>query len=85
MTAIGAFNKPLALFFIKGRRIDILVELKMLTQTPFLVYVLEVSSKILPAAVSFFEGEVFPDFLVEQLIDRSVCIDAGSRVAIPVP
>jgi hypothetical protein len=45
----------------------------------------EVAAEILPASISFFEGEIFPQFLVEKLVDWSVGVNTGAGIAIPVP
>lgn len=46
---------------------------------------LEVASKLFPACVSLLEGKIFPQLLVEKLIDRGVGIDTGTWIAVPVP
>jgi hypothetical protein len=45
----------------------------------------KVAAEILPASISFFEGEIFPQFLVEKLIDWTVGVNTSARIAIPVP
>jgi hypothetical protein len=52
---------------------------------PFLFDVIKVSSQILPARVPFFEGEVFPQLLVKELVDGGVGVDTSARIAVPVP
>jgi hypothetical protein len=85
LTPIRRFDKPLMSLFIECCTIHVLVVGDVLLQVPFLFDVREVSSQLLPACVSFFEGEAFPKLFVEELIDGCVAVNAGSWVAIPIP
>lgn len=71
-TAIAAFNVPRPTALVKSSTFHVLVELEMLLQVPFRINVLKVSSQVLPARVPFFECEVLPELLVEDLVDRKV-------------
>ena len=73
------------MIFIERCSVDILIEVKVGTKIPLLVYVLEIAAQLLPASIAFLEGEVFPEFFVVKLIYRSVCVYAGPGIAIPVP
>jgi hypothetical protein len=73
------------LIFIKSSTINMLVELNIFENIPFLLHVLEISPKLFPAGISFFKGEIFPELLVEELVDGSIGVDAGTGIAVPVP
>lgn len=36
-------------------------------------------------SISFSECEPLPQLLVEELVDRGVGVDSGTRIAVPVP
>jgi len=85
LSPIRAFHKPLVLVLIESRPIHMLVEFNVLQHIPLLLHVLEVAAKLFPASISLLEGEVFPQLFVKELIDGRVGVDAGARVAVPVP
>jgi hypothetical protein len=58
-----------------------LVEHHVLAQIPFLVNVIEVPAKLLLTRIPLGKGEVFPEFLVEDLINRGSGVDTSSRLA----
>ena len=65
--------------------VNVLVELGILPHLPFIFHMTEVPSQLLPAGISLLKCERFPKFLVEELVDRCVAIDASSWITIPVP
>jgi len=85
LASIRALHEPHVLVFVESGTINVLVELDILQDVPLLLHMLEVAAEILPASISFFEGEIFPQFLVEKLIDWSVGVNTGAGIAIPIP
>lgn len=62
-----------------------LVELSVLLHLPNFLDVVEVSSQFLPASVSLLECEVFPQLLVEELVDGRIAVNTSSWIAVPIP
>lgn len=62
-----------------------LVELGILLYLPDFFNMIEISSKVFPASISLLECEVFPQLLVEELVDWRITVNTSSWIAVPVP
>jgi hypothetical protein len=83
--AIRALNQPLLTTFVKDGTVDVLVEGSIVLYIPLLFHVLEVFTQLLPSGVSILEGEVFPQLLVEELVNGRVGVDASPGITVPIP
>jgi len=81
LRVVRAFDEPLIPARVERCTIDMLVEHHVLAQIPFLVNVIEVPAKLLLTRIPLGKGEVFPEFLVEDLINRGSGVDTSSRLA----
>lgn len=62
-----------------------LVERCMVSNIPFLLDIFKICAEFLPSRISILECEILPQFLVEELIDWGISVDAGAGVTVPIP
>jgi hypothetical protein len=83
--AVGALDLPLVGVGVEARRDDAAVESDVARQRELLVHVTEVAPQLVPGGEALRPVPVAPQHLHRELVVRHVRIDAGPRIAVPVP
>lgn len=83
-TPIRAVDAPLVGLLVEACPVYMLVVLDVLFHAPLFLDVFEVASELLPTGVAFLKGKVFPELLIEELVNWSIAVDTSAGVAVPV-
>lgn len=83
--SVGGPHDPLLALLVELGRGDPGVEPDVLAQVELLVEVVEVPPDLAPVREPLGVLPVFPEVLPRELVHRPVAVDAGPRIAVPVP
>ena len=70
---------------VENGAVDVFVEGNILFDIPFVFDMSKVSPQFLPVRIPLLESKVFPELLVEQLVNGRVAVDSSSWIAVPIP
>ena len=76
---------PLLLAFVEFSGFNAGVESDVAAQIELLIDVTKIATKLVPGREPLGPGPVAPEVLAGELVHRDVGIDAGARIAVPVP
>ncbi|KAH9845394.1 hypothetical protein Tdes44962_MAKER06679 [Teratosphaeria destructans] len=85
LAAIRALNEPLLPLLVELRSVYVLAVFCVLINLPLLLDEFKVATELWPAGITLLERKLLPKLFVEKLVDRGIAVDAGARIAVPVP